>query len=182
VVIPQNAGEETMKHLDYCTHWQFQEDRAILTRPSFDVNMRLFHANIEYRRLVQECFDYILRCAIEHKEGYKQPHGWSGPNAGIPFNIIAVPRRENDCARIGMINPKITRWSGYSKKVKTNCGSLTLDEPVETSRDPSIDVEWMDRTGTRCMWRNVGPKPGYTIQHEVEHCQGILIRTDRKIP
>ena len=77
-----------IKHLDWCTHVQFESDKDILTRKNFDVNMRLFHANAEYRKIIQNISNYIGNCAVTTKEGYKTPHGWSGANAGFPFNII----------------------------------------------------------------------------------------------
>lgn len=159
-----------MNHLDWCTHIKFKDDVDILTRKGFDVNMRLFHANPEYRVLITSICIYITHCATTLKDGYKRPHGWSGANAGIPFNIVALSTGE--C----LINPKITNWSGRTKIVKTNCGSLTLEQPVEEVRDLLIDVTYFDLQGTKQVWKDIGPTPGFTLQHEIQHNQGFLLR------
>ena len=163
-----------MKHLDWCTHIQFKDDVDILTRSNFDVNMRLFKCNIEYATIILDICNYIERCANTLKEGYKEPHGWSGANAGFPFNIIALRNGPT------MINPKVIHWSGCAAIVKTNCGSLTLDQSVEAVRDKLIDVEYYDRAGDYIVWKNIGPNPGYTIQHEIQHTQGFLLRNRPK--
>ena len=161
-----------MEHLDYCTHYQFPPDRDILTRPNFDVNIRLFHSNPEYRTLVLLICDYICRCASTSKEGYKPPHGWSGANAGIPFNIISF----SFCGTTQTwINPVITRYSKETKMVRSNCGSLTLPQPKSIRRSLSIDVDYYDLQGHQHLWTDIPPIPGFTIQHEIEHTQGILI-------
>ena len=136
--------------------------------------MRLFKVNREYQDLILKCCAYIEKCAFSKKEGYKIPHGWSGANAGIPFNIISILYDDD---YITMINPRITRWSGCSTKVKTNCGSFTLKTPILVSRDKEIDIEYISPYGLDeiIRWTNIGPTPGYTIQHEIEHTLGILI-------
>ena len=161
-----------MKHADYCTHINNNEDEDILTRPNFNVNMRLFHANKEYKALILSLCAYICRCASTSKEGYKPPHGWSGANAGIPFNIIAF----HVCGlTLTWINPVITRYSKDIKMVRSNCGSLTLPQPKLITRSLSIDVEYYDLQGQQHLWKSIPPTPGFTIQHEVEHTQGKLL-------
>lgn len=162
-----------MNHLDYCTHWQFADDRDILTRPNFDVNIRLLRRNKDYKLLIEHCCEYIKFCAETEKDGYKKPHGWSGANAGIPVNIIAFV--DNDSTYC-FINPKITKWSGVSKEVFSNCGSLTFPEKVRIARDSLINVGFYTLTGAWIEWIDVGPVPGYTIQHEIAHTNGILLR------
>jgi len=156
-----------MRHEDRCTLLANEEDRDILTRPLFDVNMRLFHANIAYRSLVQCCCVYIRECAMTKADGYKQPHGYSGANAGIPFNIIAL------ADGTVMINPKIVASSGERESL-SNCGSLLLEHPIKVKRFADVTVRYFDMGGFHRMM--VGYLP--TVQHEVDHNNGILI-TDR---
>lgn len=163
------------KHLDYCTHIQFPEDRDLLTRKLFDVNMRLFHSSPAYKRLVLDAVAYIEWCTLTEKEGYKKPHGYSGANAGIPWNIISF--MDGLGSRI-MINPIITGGRGSYKPVESNCGSLTLDKPRQIHRQEFITVEWFNTQGVEHV-KEFGPTPGYTIQHEIQHNLGILI-TDLK--
>lgn len=158
-------------HSDYCTHIKNEEDKDILTRKLFDVNMRLYKTSEPYRNIVQQCAEYLLWWVETEKEGYKKPHGVSGANAGIPFNIVAIPGEV-------MLNPKITYESGEDgrKKSMSNCGSLTLEEPIEIWRYEYVDVEYFRLDGTSAT------KSGYlpTLQHEIDHNNGILI-TDRKV-
>lgn len=161
----------TVKHLDYCTHMQFPEDQDILTRKLFDVNMRLFHSSKAYRLIVLESCQYLRWCTDTEKEGYKKPHGYSGANAGIPWNIIAVKVGEYPDV---MINPKIINGRGAIKKVNTNCGSLTLDAPITIYREEFVTVEWYNTDGV-FQRAEFGPTPGFTIQHEIQHNLGTLI-------
>lgn len=167
-----------MKHSDWCTHINNPEDRDILTRKLFDVNMRLFRANDSYRALVQKVCEFIEYSTMTEKEGYKKPHGYSGANAGIPWNIIGIAHAHGDATV--MINPMYTPVEKEGKRVvKSNCGSLTLPEPIEITRWNRINVSYYDVFGEYNRLENVGPSPGFTIQHEVEHNLGILI-TDQK--
>lgn len=159
-----------MKHLDYCTHITNKEDRDILTRRSFDVNLRLMKTSGEYNKLITEIANYIRWCGETKKDGYAQPKGWSGPNAGIPFRIIYVPPHGI------MINPK---WMSTSNDgadlVKSNCGSLTLSTPRQVIRHKSIRVKWWDLNGNKFKATLNKDNGGYTFQHEYNHCQGELI-------
>lgn len=159
--------QKNPKHKDYCTLYENKEDRDILTRPLFDVNMRLFKDNPHYRSIVFQVAKYILWCAETEKEGYKKPHGYSGANAGIPWNIIATDHV--------MLNPHIIKAEGF-RKSQSNCGSLLLEEPIDIWRYGKITFEFWDLDGMR--HEQTGYLP--TIQHEIDHNKGILI-TDRKI-
>jgi len=160
-----------VKHLDYCTHMKFPEDREMLTTKLPNVNMRLFQSSPVYERLVLDAVAYIEWCAATEKEGYKKPHGYSGANAGIPWNIIAY--MDGTTSRI-MINPEIRGGRGDYKPVKTNCGSLTLEESRKVHRSEFVTVHWFDTRGVEHT-KEFGPTPGYTIQHEIQHNLGILI-------
>lgn len=157
-----------MRHEDYCTLLRNEADHDILTRKLFDVNMRLFGSSAWYRSIVLQCADYILWCAQTKKEGYPKPKGFSGANAGIPFNIIATAE-----GRV-MINPEITRGN-VERVVTSNCGSLLLPTPIRVRRSAYVIVEYYDKKGVRHAESGFLP----TVQHEIDHNQGILI-TDRK--
>lgn len=155
------------KHENYCALLRNAEDRDILTRRLFDVNMRLFKVNSAYRGIIYRIASYILWCAQTEKEGYKKPHGYSGANAGIPFNIIATDHV--------MLNPKVIKKKG--KKVsRSNCGSLLLKEPINIWRYEEITFEYWDLDGMR--HEQTGYLP--TIQHEIDHNNGVLI-TDLQV-
>ena len=107
------------------------------------------------------------------KEGYTKPKGWSGANAGIPFNIIATHK-------LGvLINPKV--WNKREPIiVNSNCGSLTLQNSIEVTRYKYIDLLYNDVTnGDRQQLLNYCGDDVFTIQHEVEHNLGILISDNK---
>ena len=157
----------TKKHKDYCTFLKNDDDKDILTRRLFDVNMRLFRVNDDYKAIVQRISAYIRWCALTEKEGYKKPHGYSGANAGFPFNIIALANG------LVMLNPYIVSASG-NREGLSNCGSLLLEKPIKIRRFANITVNYFDLSGYPCVIRGYLP----TVQHEIDHNNGILI-TDR---
>lgn len=162
-----------IKHIDYCTHISNLEDIDILTRKLFDVNIRLFNSSPQYREIVTLSINYLKWWCVTSKEGYKKPHGVSGANTGIPFNIVAYNTNNGPVA---MINPKIIKRYGGKITGQSNCGSLTLPEPIEVTRDEFIDIDYFDENGDKISITKVDRKlGGLTIQHEVDHNLGILI-------
>ena len=151
------------KHLDYCTLLANPEDEDILTRRLFDVNLRLMKTSSEYREIVTKAAKYILWGSMTEKEGYKKPHGFSGANAGIPWNIIAVGDKV-------MLNPHIIRTKG-SQISLSNCGSLLLDHPIKIMRHAHVCIEYWDLVGDRHLIEGYLP----THQHEIDHNLGTLI-------
>lgn len=94
---------------------------------------------------------------------------------GMAANMIGV----NKCIiafRIGtmnipMINPVIVkRVDPY----ETEEGCLSLNGVRKTTRCQSIDVEFLDRDFEKQKQTFTG-FPAQIIQHEVDHCNGILI-------
>ena len=160
----------TTEHEKNCTHMKYPEDTDILTRRLFAVNMRLFNINSEYKKLVLDCCEYIKLRATTTKEGYTRPYGFSGANAGIPFNIIAT--RDG----LVLINPEIIDHTAETKISRSNCGSLTLDNPINIYRYKYIKVQYYNISGKEEILEGYLP----TIQHEIDHNNGILI-SDRSI-
>lgn len=173
------------KHEDYITHIKNEEDRIYLKTKHFPVNMRLFHASPEYKAIILQQCNYIRQKCLEIKEGYKKPHGMSSANCGLSFNIIGITRnrnRKDEYCQI-MINPEINYkkhfFNGNEETTLSNCGSLTLKEPIKVKRRKVIEVSYFDENGDYQL-QHVGPEEGsFTIQHEVDHNLGILI-TDYK--
>lgn len=169
-----------MKHSDCITHLNNKEDLVYLKSKHFPVNMRLFKTSPKYKEIILQQCAYIRDLCLYEKEGYKKPHGMSSANAGLAFNIIGFMRHRNtpdEYCQI-MINPVITKYSGELVTSLSNCGSLTLDESISVKRFSDIQVEYYDEDGvfhTRYFPRTKG---SLTIQHEIDHNQGILI-TDR---
>jgi peptide deformylase len=169
-----------MKHDDCITHIKNEEDLDYLTRKLHDVNMRLFKTSKRYMGIVWGCCDYIEDLAASEREGYKKPHGMSGANVAIPFNIIGVVKnrgKKNEWVQI-MINPRIVDKSEEMVEALSNCGSLTLPEPIMVKRHKWVKVQYYDHHGRFFEETYDRADGALTIQHEVDHNQGILI-TDR---
>ncbi len=173
-----------MNHIsDWLTYIDNKEDVDYLKRPLHQVNMRLFAINESYRSIVLACCDHIEKVALAGFDGYKLPHGTSGANVAIPFNIICVVVDRGLRTAHGkvMINPKlIGRGGGPMIETESNCGSIRLASPIKVARREVIEVQYFDKNGKRHQEFAWPQTQSFTIQHEVDHNNGILI-TDRQI-
>lgn len=95
---------------------------------------------------------------------------------GIAANMIGVHKRiivfDNDGAYMTMFNPEIIKFSG-PYDAEEGCLSL-LGGPRPCKRYQTIKVRWQNedfqtRIKTFTGW------PAQIIQHEIDHCNGILI-------
>jgi hypothetical protein len=157
--------ESKLYHLDICTHIRNDEDHDILTRRGFDVNLRLMKTSPVYRAVIAQCVHYIRDCATTKRAGYSRPMGFSGANAGIPFNIIAM--RDGTY----MINPQVIEASEKMRITSSDCGSLTLEKPINVRRPEYVTIEYYDLDGELHVVHGFLP----TEQHEIDHNNGILI-------
>ena len=94
---------------------------------------------------------------------------------GMAANMIGVTKRiivVNDNGKLlEMFNPVII---GKSGEYQTEEGCLSLTGVRKATRYKNITVKWQ----TREMKEQVGMFAGFTaqiIQHEVDHCNGVLI-------
>lgn len=169
-----------LKIEDHITHIDNPEDLPFLKTKLFDVNMRLFNSSEKYRDIIMWCCEYIQFLAMTEMEGYKKPHGMSGANAGIPFNIIGIVENrgeENESCHI-MINPKIIGHSVKMEETSSNCGSIRLEKSIKVMRWHEIRITYYDTDGNFTESVFGRKQGGFTIQHEIDHNLGILI-TDR---
>ena len=94
---------------------------------------------------------------------------------GMAANMIGVNKRiiafENDGEYMVMFNPVIVKQSGANE---TDEGCLSLTGTRKTKRHKVIKVQWQnEKFQTR-----LKTFTGWTaeiIQHEIDHCEGILI-------
>lgn len=95
---------------------------------------------------------------------------------GMAANMIGVHKRiivfDNEGTYMTMFNPEIIKKSG-SYDAKEGCLSL-LGGPRKCKRYKSIKVKWQTaefqtRIKTFTEW------PAQIIQHEIDHCNGVLI-------
>ena len=95
---------------------------------------------------------------------------------GLAANIIGVKK----CiiavnvgpVSIAMLNPVITKKSAKSYETTEGCLSLTGERP--TTRYASIEVTFRDLSFKKQKQKFTG-FTAEIIQHEIDHCQGILI-------
>lgn len=94
---------------------------------------------------------------------------------GMAANMIGVNRRiitfRIGTINIPMINPVIIKRAG---PYETEEGCLSLDGVRKTTRYRSIDVEFLDRNFEK-QKQTFTDFPAQIIQHEIDHCNGILI-------
>ena len=107
----------------------------------------------------------LLDTLLAHKEGC----------VGMAANMIGVNKRiiafENDGEYMVMFNPVIVKQSGA---YETDEGCLSLTGTRKTKQVKVIKVQWQnEKFQTR-----LKTFTGWTaeiIQHEIDHCEGILI-------
>ena len=96
---------------------------------------------------------------------------------GMVANMIGVPKRiiavllPGTALPILMLNPEITAKSGAYKTAE---GCLSLSGERETTRFRTITVRWQDLS-MQPQKRRFEGYPAQIIQHEIDHCSGILI-------
>ena len=94
---------------------------------------------------------------------------------GMAANMIGVSRRiiafDDEGRYVVMLNPRITRAFG---EYEAEEGCLSLAGTRRTKRYRSITVEYQDERMKACV-RSFTGWTAQIIQHEIDHCNGILI-------
>ena len=109
--------------------------------------------------------DDLLETLIAHKDGC----------VGMAANMIGVARRiivfDNGGEYMVMFNPEILKKSG---PYETEEGCLSLDGTRKTKRWESVKVRYQNRE-FQTRLKTFAGFPAQIIQHELHHCDGILI-------
>ncbi len=108
----------------------------------------------------------LLDTLIAHKDGCV---GMAANMLGIHKRIIAF---DNDGTYMVMFNPEIIKKSG-PYETEEGCLSL-LGGPRKCKRYQSIKVQWQTAEFQTRIKTFTG-FPAQMIQHEVDHCNGVLI-------
>ena len=108
----------------------------------------------------------LLDTLMAHKDGC----------VGMAANMIGAKKRiicfDNDGTYMTMFNPQIIKKSGQYD-AEEGCLSL-LGGPRKCKRYQSIKVQWQTaQMQTRI--KTFSGFPAQIIQHEIDHCDGILI-------
>lgn len=107
----------------------------------------------------------LLDTLISHKEGC----------VGMAANMIGVARRiiafDNEGTYMVMFNPEIVKASGA---YETEEGCLSLPGTRKTKRWKSIKVRYQNEA-LQVRFKTFTGWTAQIIQHEIDHCNGILI-------
>jgi peptide deformylase len=94
---------------------------------------------------------------------------------GLAANMIGVNKRiiafSLGAMVVPMINPVITKKTGPYEAEE---GCLSLEGVRRTTRHHTIEVTFLDR-GFQKQRQSFSGFPAQIIQHEIDHCDGILI-------
>ena len=155
-----------------------EDEKSYLHRPCFNVNIRLYKSSRRYRQIVQKSIRYMKSLFNKKYEDYPEIKGVSGANLAIPFNIIVV---KDGKKLIPMINPVTTHTSQFNEMsiVRSNCGSLQLNEPITVKRFDKIRVRYINILGNY-IYEFFDKPLSFTIQHEIDHNNGITIEDKHK--
>ena len=119
-------------------------------------------ATIEDLAVAQDLLDTL----VAHKEGC----------VGMAANMIGVCKRiiafDNDGTYMVMFNPEIIKKSG-AYDAEEGCLSL-LGGPRKCKRYQTVKVQWQTAEFQTRIKTFTG-FPAQIIQHEVDHCEGVLI-------
>ena len=95
---------------------------------------------------------------------------------GMAANMIGVNKRiiafSVGPIIITMINPIITKKSKDTYETEEGC--LSLPGTRKATRYSEIEVEYLDMNFKKCKQKYTG-FPAQIIQHEIDHCDGIII-------
>lgn len=130
------------------------KDMAFLARPSQN-------ATEEDLPVARDLLDTL----IAHKEGC----------VGMAANMIGVSKRiiafDNEGTYMVMLNPEILKCSGpYSAEE----GCLSLEGRRRTKRYQSIKVQYQNEA-LQTRFKTFTGWTAEIIQHEIDHCNGVLI-------
>ena len=119
-------------------------------------------ATIEDLQVAQDLLDTL----VAHKDGC----------VGMAANMIGVCKRiiafDNDGTYMVMFNPEIIKKSG-AYDAEEGCLSL-LGGPRKCKRYQTVKVQWQTAEFQTRIKTFTG-FPAQIIQHEVDHCEGVLI-------
>ena len=132
-----------------------------ICKDEFFLSQKSEPATADDLAIVQDLLDTLAA----HKDGC----------VGMAANMIGVNKRiiifDNEGAYQVMFNPVIVKQSG---PYQTEEGCLSLSGRRPTKRWKSIKVQWQNET----FQTRLKTFTGWTaeiIQHEIDHCDGILI-------
>ena len=160
----------------------------VLHRPLFPVHTHFLRNNNAYHDVIAKIVSYMVLVFKQKYANYDKLQGLSGANVGIPYNIVIITKKSHPDGYIVMLNPTIIDKSRDTTYVESNCGSLNLPEKIKVKRYKEVTVRYVQWPGednpdyeiATAFEEKVEIFKGGTVQHEIDHNQGILI-TDRAL-
>ena len=135
-------------------------ERPIMKDPIF-LAQKSAPATAEDLSVAQDLLDTL----VAHRDGC----------VGMAANMIGVAKRvivfDNDGEYMTMFNPEIVK---YSDPYEAEEGCLSLSGTRKTPRYRNIKVCYQHETFQTRM-KSFSDFPAQIIQHEIDHCNGVLI-------
>lgn len=151
------------------------DDASILHLKSFPVNLRLYRASKEYKKIILQIITYMDIHLRSTFTDYSNPKGIAAPALGFPLRIIGFKKGYTEINQF-CINPEITSRYGGQQLITTKSGSLRLNEPIQITRWLQIDFKYYDLDCEEIKVQNISRMDGcFTIQHEIDLLDGVTI-------
>jgi len=135
-------------------------ERPIMKDPIF-LAQKSAPATAEDLPVAQDLLDTL----IAHRDGC----------VGVAANMIGVSKRiivfDNDGAYMTMFNPEIIK---YTEPYEAEEGCLSLEGKRKTKRYRTIKVRYQNER-FQVRLQSFSGWPAQIIQHEIDHCNGVLI-------
>ena len=135
-------------------------ERPIMKDPIF-LAQKSAPATAEDLPVAQDLLDTL----IAHRDGC----------VGVAANMIGVSKRiivfDNDGACMTMFNPEIIK---YTEPYEAEEGCLSLEGKRKTKRYRTIKVRYQNER-FQVRLQSFSGWPAQIIQHEIDHCNGVLI-------
>lgn len=114
--------------------------------------------------------DYLIQDMLDTANAHKDNCvGLTCIQIGVPKRVILVKQGESF---VPFINPMIIKKSPKTYIAREGC--LSLDGLREVKRHHSIKVIWTDLNGKRKA-KEFSGFIAEILQHEIDHCEGVLI-------
>ena len=173
-----------MYNLTKIEHWLVQDNEdadicELLSKKGFEVNMRLYNENKEFRKTIRRMIKY-MKNSITGATANFNACGMSGHNCGLPLNIIVVVKNFYSDNKIyfTLINPAILESATETHTKREGCGSVfgcRSGKSYTVTRPTCVKVSYYDYRGKHHI-KTFTADLAEWIQHEVDHNNGITIK------
>jgi peptide deformylase len=188
-------GKVSLK--DHSVQLSEAEYNDVLTRPSCKVNLSLMQTSRDYRTMIYGIKAVMINAFHKKYSDYEPLHGISGPNIGIPLQILGFKTKDKTGKLIEgmpkafednpesvpdimfMLNPVVLAESFSTYTAESNCGALLLYKPIKVKRYSWVNVEYTN-FDLETTFHIFGKPVAATIQHEIDHLNGLTI-LDRQV-